>query len=137
MWSEDEERAVLISVSDRPARETEARLDELSELAKSAGLLPVGRSIQRKGRKNPKFLLGKGKLGELSIFSLQQGARLWIFDQELSPSQVKELTGETDLKVIDRTQLILDIFAQRAQNPRRQDPGRTGATEIPASPAGG
>jgi len=109
------ERAVLISVSDRSARETEARLDELSELATSAGLRPVGRSIQRKGKKNPKFLLGKGKLGELSIFSLQHGARLWIFDQELSPSQVKELTSATDLKVIDRTQLILDIFAQRAR----------------------
>ena len=107
---------MLISISARSAHETKARLDELAELARSAGVKPVGRVIQHQSRRNPKFILGKGKLGELSIYSLQQGATTWIFDQDLSPSQVKSLTGSTDLKIIDRTQLILDIFAQRARS---------------------
>ena len=72
--------------------------------------------LREKPLRNPKFILGKGKLGELSIYSLQEGATTWIFDQDLSPSQVKSLTGSTDLKIIDRTQLILDIFAQRARS---------------------
>ncbi len=108
------EQAVLISISNLSAVESSARLDELEELAASAGLVPVGRVSQHRSRVNPKFFLGKGKLAELTVYSMQQGAQLWIFDQDLNPSQVKSLSEATDMRIIDRTQLILDIFAQRA-----------------------
>jgi GTP-binding protein HflX len=74
------------------------------------------RVIQRYRQINPKHLIGKGKLGEISIRALQIGVDLLIFDQELNPSQIRALTDLTELRVIDRTQLILDIFAQRAQS---------------------
>ena len=110
------ERAVLISISDRSTKETNLRLDELEELTHSAGLIPVGRVVQNQTRRNARFLLGKGKLGDLAVLSLQEGANVWIFDQDLSPSQERTLSAATDIKIIDRTQLILDIFAQRAQS---------------------
>ncbi|MRR39105.1 GTPase HflX, partial [bacterium] len=63
---------------------------------------------------NPKYLMGEGKIKEVVISALQRGATLLIFDQDLSPAQVRSLSEITELKVIDRTQLILDIFARRA-----------------------
>jgi GTP-binding protein HflX len=70
--------------------------------------------IQRKTEGNSRFLLGKGKLSELVVRSLQAGANLLIFDGELTPAQVRVLTDYTETKIIDRTQLILDIFARGA-----------------------
>ena len=107
------ERAVLVSVADCPRVEAEARMEELAQLADSAGLEVVGRLIQR-ARQNARFLIGRGKLAELNIRAMQGGADLVVFDQELSPSQVRAITDLLELRVIDRTQLILDIFAQRA-----------------------
>ncbi|NOY65429.1 MAG: GTPase HflX [Nitrospirae bacterium] len=108
------ERAILISVSTAPKYLQEESLDELEELALSADVVVLGRVIQRLKEINPKYLMGIGRLKELIIEALSKRATLLIFDQNLSPSQMKAITDLTELKVIDRTQLILDIFAKRA-----------------------
>lgn len=112
--SVQEQRAVLVSVSSDPISRQEKYLDELAELAKSAGIKPMERLIQRSNRAAPKLLPGKGKMAELEIKALDSGADLLIFDGELSPAQLNNLAETTQRKVIDRTQLILDIFARRA-----------------------
>jgi GTP-binding protein HflX len=89
---------------------------ELYELAGSAGIVVQDKVIQRRQAIDPKTVLGRGKLDELLIRSLQLGADMLVFDRELTPAQVKSLSEATDLKIIDRSQLILDIFAQRAQS---------------------
>ncbi|MBU1247904.1 MAG: GTPase HflX, partial [Proteobacteria bacterium] len=108
------ERALLISVSDEPRGMQERSLEELSELAKTAGLEPMASLVQRVRKRNPKFIVGKGKLAELEVQALQADAEVILFDQDLSPTQIRNLTGLTERKVLDRTQLILDIFAQHA-----------------------
>ena len=110
------ERAVLVSVTTAPKDVAQDSMAELAELAESSRITAVDRLIQHRHRIDPRFLLGEGKLSELVILALQRGADLLIFDQELNPSQVRSITELTALKVIDRTQLILDIFAQRAQS---------------------
>jgi len=94
----------------------ESSLDELKELSRSAGVEVFDTVIQYRPEPDPKFLLGKGKLSSLVIKAMQMGANLLIFDHELTPAQVRSITDFTELKVIDRTQLILDIFAQRAHS---------------------
>ncbi len=111
----DKDRAILIHVATKGKAEAEESLIELTELAKTAGVEVVDKVIQVRRQINPKFFIGKGKLTEIAIRALQVGADLLIFDHELNPSQVKAITSFTDLRVIDRTQLILDIFAQRAK----------------------
>ncbi|WP_420842844.1 GTPase HflX [Desulfovibrio mangrovi] len=110
----DGERAVLVSVSTQPRNVQESYLDELRELARTAGIAVVGQIIQRVPQVNPKFIMGKGKLAELEVLCLQGNAGLVVFDGELSPAQLRNLTDATERKVLDRTQLILDIFAQHA-----------------------
>ncbi len=112
--SDTREKAILISVSQESRQETEDSLDELTELARTADVVVPDRFIQRPRRLNPKYLMGEGKAREVVISALQQGATLLIFDQDLSPGQVRSIAALTDLKVIDRSQLILDIFARRA-----------------------
>jgi len=107
--------AVLISVSDRPADEVRSSLDELEELARTAGVYVMERIVQRK-RPDPKSVLGKGKLEEVVLRCLRLGAEMIIFDTELKPGQWRVITNSTELKVLDRSMLILDIFAQRAQS---------------------
>ncbi|MDH3974598.1 MAG: GTPase HflX [Deltaproteobacteria bacterium] len=109
-------RAILISVTDKNRHSAEASMSELRELAISAGTEVLDEIIQYPRKINPRFLMGSGKLKDLLIMSLQYGADLLIFDQDLSPGQVKAITEITDLKVMDRSQLILDIFAQRAHS---------------------
>ncbi len=109
------ERALLISVTTRPRRAAEDSLAELKELVRSAGIAVADTVLQQRKKPDPRFLMGRGKLQELVILALQKGVSLLIFDQELNPSQIRSITEGTELKVIDRTQLILDIFAQRAQ----------------------
>ncbi|MBI4002462.1 MAG: GTPase HflX [Nitrospira defluvii] len=108
------ESAILVSASAKSHAEQEEHLEELNELAESAGVVVLDRILQRTQEDYQRFLLGKGKLKEVVIRALQQGADLLIFDQDLAPAQARAISEVTDLKVIDRTQLILDIFARRA-----------------------
>ncbi|MBW2604040.1 MAG: GTPase HflX [Deltaproteobacteria bacterium] len=109
------ERALLVSVTTAYRNIAMSSLEELEDLAISCGIDVVEKILQLRRKVNSKFLMGPGKLQELIILALQKGATLIIFDQELNPSQIRSITDQIDLKVIDRTQLILDIFAQRAQ----------------------
>jgi GTP-binding protein HflX len=110
------ERAILIGVTGRSRQAAEDSMTELAELARTAGLEVAETIIQHRPRLDPRFLMGRGKLSELVVQALQLDADLLIFDAELSPSQVRSITDFTELKVLDRTQLILDIFAQRARS---------------------
>jgi GTP-binding protein HflX len=110
------DRTILVGVTTGSLSEAEESMAELRELAASADVVVLDEIIQRRTVIDPRTLLGKGKLEELLVRALQLGADLIIFDRELSPSQVRSLSEATDLKVIDRAQLILDIFAQRAQS---------------------
>ncbi len=112
----DRDRAILIGVTTADAEAAEASLNELEELAASADVVVLDKLIQRRPQIDPRTVLGKGKLEDLLIRSMRLGADLIIFDSELTPAQVRILSEATDLKVIDRPQLILDIFAQRAQS---------------------
>jgi len=110
----DENRVLLVSVDDTPRPVQELALEELADLADTAGLIPAGTMIQRVRQLNPKFIMGKGKLADLEVMALQANASVIIFDQELSPKQISNLAEITERKILDRTQLILDIFAQHA-----------------------
>jgi GTP-binding protein HflX len=110
------EGAILVSVSNKSKQETEESLDELEELAHSGNIAVLDRISQFRSDPNPHQLLGKGKIREVVIRSLQLGATILVFDCELNPVQGKSITDQTEMKVIDRTQLILDIFAQRAHS---------------------
>jgi len=110
------ERAILVGVTTGDMDDEAESLAELKELAESADVVILDTIIQRRPKIDPKTLLGKGKLDDLLIRSMRLGADLIIFDAELSPTQVRVLSEATELKVIDRPQLILDIFAQRAQS---------------------
>ena len=113
----DRERAVLVGVClDGKRASTEASLLELKELARTAGVEVVDEVLQLRRQVDPKYLIGRGKLDELNLKAMQMGADLLIFDKELNPSQARGINEVTSLKVLDRTQLILDIFAQRAQS---------------------
>lgn len=111
-----QDRAILVSVTSADRSAAKASMDELVELARSSGIGVADTIIQKQREINAKYLIGKGKLSEIVLRALQCGVDLLIFDQELNPSQVKALTDTTELRVIDRTQLILDIFAQRAHS---------------------
>lgn len=110
------ERAILVSVSKLSRYEQEDSMDELKELANSGNVLVLDTVIQRPKQINPKYLMGEGKIKELVINALNKGATLLIFDQDLSPAQIKAISELTELKAIDRSQLILDIFARRAHS---------------------
>uniref|UniRef100_UPI00272E4892 GTPase HflX n=1 Tax=Geoalkalibacter sp. TaxID=3041440 RepID=UPI00272E4892 len=104
----------LISAGSEARSELEESLNELAELARTADVVVLDRVVQRTQKIHPRFLMGEGKIREVIIRALQQGATLLIFDQDLSPGQVRSISEMTEMKVIDRTQLILDIFARRA-----------------------
>ena len=110
----DAPRALLVSVAAQPRIIQERNLDELAELARTAGLAVAGRMVQRVAQVNPKFILGKGKMAELEVLALEGRAGTLVFVGELSPAQLHILADITERKVLDRTQLILDIFAQHA-----------------------
>jgi GTP-binding protein HflX len=114
---EGRERAILASVVQYgKSFPIEDSLEELGELARTAGLEVIDTVIQRPKRINPKYLMGEGRLKGLIIKGLQSGADVICFDQDLTPGQINAIAEQTDLKVIDRTQLILDIFARRAHS---------------------
>ena len=109
----DAERAVLISV-DTGEFDVDSSLAELTELARTAGAEVICEMTQKREAPEPGTYLGKGKLEELSEFCGNEKPDLVIVDGELSPAQQKNIENFTDVRVIDRTTLILDIFAQRA-----------------------
>ncbi len=108
------ERAILISADTKPYFELEEAVEELKELAESNDVIVLDTVIQKLRQLNPKYLLGEGKLKEIIINAVDKGATLLIFAQNLTPSQANAISQASELKAIDRTQLILDIFARRA-----------------------
>lgn len=113
---ESSDRAILIHVSTYADNHTENSVAELKELAESSGVQVYDTVIQHRPQPDPKLVIGRGKLAEIVIHALQIGATLLIFDHELTAAQVRSISDFTELRVIDRTQLILDIFAQRANS---------------------
>ena len=112
----DRERAILVSVSaGRRKPELEMQMAELEELASSAGVEVAEVVTQYRPRADPRYLMGAGRLEDLVVHAFQQDVDLVIFDQNLSPAQARNLGDRLDLRVMDRTQLILDIFAQHAR----------------------
>jgi GTP-binding protein HflX len=113
-------RAILIHVGDkrRAAANSRARsrLAELESLARTAGVDVVERIIQLRDQPDPRFVVGAGKLEDIVTQAIDLGAETLIFDCDLSPAQANAIGKQTDLKVLDRTQVILDIFAQRAES---------------------
>ena len=120
------DRALLVVVDIRrpprsgapraPAASSEGRVNELKELCRTAGVRVMGVLEQRRPEADPKTLIGRGKLEEVLIRAMQLDANVLIFDPDLTPVQAHAIADFTDLKVIDRTMLILDIFAQRAKS---------------------
>ena len=110
----DRERALLVQI-DQGEFDAEERLEELSELARTAGAEVVYRELVSRKHLKPGTLVGAGKLEELTSRAYHLDARTLVFGQELGPAQAREIEAATGLKVIDRTQLILDIFALHAQ----------------------
>lgn len=107
----------VYSTAERGARgAAQASMDELTELAKTAGVRVADVVMQFRPTLDGKTLVGKGKLEEICLLALHQGAEVIIFDRDLSPSQLNAITDLTDLKILDRTMLILDIFARRAKS---------------------
>ncbi len=109
-----EERAILVGVATGPKWHEETSLDELADLASSDNIDVLGRVIQQVKKADPRFLIRKGKLMELVFQCVRTDADLLIFDSELTPTQVRSLTDFTELRIVDRNQLIFDIFARRA-----------------------
>jgi GTP-binding protein HflX len=113
--ADNRDRALLVGVTTGTTAESKDSIDELRELAISGGLVVLDEVVQRRRSLDPKTLVGKGKLDEITIRGLQLGADMMVFDSELSPAQIRAINEVADLKIVDRSQLILDIFAQRAQ----------------------
>jgi GTP-binding protein HflX len=110
-------RAILVHVCDkRGAAQAEDSLRELEELARTAGVEVADRVLQVRDRVDPRYALGRGKLEDIVIRAMQLDAETLIFDRNLRPAQANNIARMTDLKVVDRTQLILDIFAQHAES---------------------
>ncbi|MFP4630428.1 MAG: GTPase HflX [Desulfohalobiaceae bacterium] len=110
------EKALLVSVGQEPKQVQARSLQELEDLVQTAGLQATDSLIQRIKAVNPKHILGKGKLAELEVQALQTDASILVFNQELTPAQMRNLAAITERKILDRTQIILDIFAQHASS---------------------
>jgi GTP-binding protein HflX len=109
------ERGILVSVTGgRKPHDIESQLQELVELARSAGVEVIDVQTQHRPQVDRRFMMGPGRLQDLAIRAFQSDVDLIIFDQNLTPTQARNLSERLELRVIDRTQLILDIFAQRA-----------------------
>lgn len=111
---EAEERVILVAVRKSDRENTEQSLDELCELASTAGAVTVARVIQNLDNFNPTTYIGKGKIDEIKELIIEYDATGIICDDELSPAQMNNLSDALEIKVMDRTLLILDIFAARA-----------------------
>ena len=112
---EQQERVILFAASTNASDDTEESVEELRELVKTAGAETVGVVIQNRENIHPGTYLGKGKIQELKEMVWESGATGVVCDDELSPAQLKNLEDALDTKVMDRTMIILDIFAARAK----------------------
>lgn len=116
-----EERAVLVGLeTGEGSAEANSRLDELAELLRSAGGVVAHVALQSRDAADPRTMVGRGKLDELVSAAYHENADLLVFDRELTPAQAREIEKATRLKVLDRTQVILDIFAQNARGREAQ-----------------
>ena len=112
----NKEKALLINVTQKNINKARESLDELTELCKSSGISVIDTVIQKRKKIDSKFVVGHGKLAELTIRAIGKYATMIVFDRVLSPSQIRSITDFIEMKVIDRTQLILDIFAKHAKS---------------------
>jgi GTP-binding protein HflX len=111
------ERALLVVAEIGKLRgHSEGRIHELRELCRTAGIEVVDVAVQRRPEPDPRYLIGRGKLEDVLVRAMQYDAGVLIFDPDLTPGQAHSIASFTDLKVLDRTILILDIFAQRARS---------------------
>ncbi len=110
------ENAFLINAVTPEHNDAQASMDELEELCKTSRIQVIGTAIQKRKVIDPKYVVGRGKLSDLIIRAIQKHATLLVFDRELTPSQIRSITDFVEMKVIDRTQLILDIFAKQAKS---------------------
>ncbi len=110
------DQAVLVHVAIGRVSDTQARIDELHELCRTAGVTALDVIEQRRASADPKYLVGRGKLEQILLRAMQLGAETVIFDQNLTPGQARAISDFTELKIVDRTMLILDIFAQHAKS---------------------
>ena len=113
---EEQERVILVAVQRESDDDTEKSVDELKKLADTAGALTVGRLIQKRESVQAGTYIGKGKIQELKEMGRETGATGIICDDELSPAQMRNLESELETKIMDRTMLILDIFAKHASS---------------------
>ena len=116
--AKEKERVILVAVDlseNSDSTTVDISLDELEELAETAGAVTVGRVVQKRDAFHPGTYIGKGKMEELRDLVWQQQADTIVCDDELSPAQITNLSQELDVKVIDRTVMILDIFAAHAK----------------------
>jgi GTP-binding protein HflX len=111
----NQDRAFLIGTFPQLSGDSKIRFDEFKDLARAAHVSIVDTVIQKRPKPDPKFVIGKGKLSQIAIDAFSMDVNLLIFYHELSPSQARAISDFTGIRVIDRTQLILDIFAQRAK----------------------
>ena len=124
LTQEETERTVLVGLITNTQNEAKANeyLDELAFLAETAGALPVKKFLQRLDTPNSRTFVGSGKLSEIKAYIEENEIGMVIFDDDLSSKQVQNIERELQVKILDRTSLILDIFAKRAQtaNAKRQ-----------------
>ncbi len=109
-------RAILVGVALEGRDRANASMAEMKELARTAGVQVLDEFIQARPQVDPRYVIGRGKLEELNLRAMQLFADMIIFDHDLSPAQARHIADRTNLKVLDRTQLILDIFAQHAHS---------------------
>ncbi len=114
---EKKERCILIGINypDQDEHDVDDFLEELAFLAKTAGAIPVERFIQKLDNPNPRTFVGSGKLTEIAVFVKENEIDIAIFDDELFPSQIRNIEDELGCRILDRTNLILDIFARHAR----------------------
>ena len=112
---EEQERVILVGVQTREGDDTQDSLDELKDLVKTAGAETVGMMIQSREAIHPGYYVGTGKLEEIRMMAAAYDATGIVCDDELTPSQINNLERELELKIMDRTMVILDIFAARAR----------------------
>ena len=110
------DKAILLRVEKNPLANAQTSLAELAQLARTCGVEVFDSIVQYRPQPDPKFMVGRGKLSAIDLRATQIGANMLIFDHELTPAQVRSINDFTGLKIIDRTQIILDIFARRAHS---------------------